>query len=170
MFSLLLLFFLVSSIFVTKEIRNLTSQVDKLLIQKDFDRSIKLLETKIKNYWLGTNVLYAKLLLLITYLVAANNSLAKKLLNQTKWHKYRKNVLYIQILFELEEGNITRAKVLHEKLAKTKNQTLIQYKIMSERLIEFVEHGKPNKDIIKTSTYPIEQKIYEKYAIKNPIT
>ena len=55
-------------------------------------------------------------------------------------------------------------------LPKTKNQTLIQYKIMSERLIEFVEHGKPNKDIIKTSTYPIEQKIYEKYAIKNPIT
>lgn len=162
LFSLLLLFYLIANNYVKKEKRKLTVQIEKLLVQKDYDTSIKLLENKIKSYWFGSNVLYAKLLHLITYLLANKNDLAKKLLSQTKWYKYHKNTLYIQVLFALDEGNITEAKKFNEKLAKIKHRNLLQHQIMSKSIIAFVESGKPNKAIIKT--YPLVEKIYRKYV------
>lgn len=156
-----LIYLVLSCFYIICSVKKDNEIAVKCIKEKKIEELEMISKRNIRKYIFLRQVLNSKYNLLISYFASGKNNEAFKLMNETKWRLYNKNVYAYKIFELLYNENVDDARLLYVKLSRLSkgqdsNAEIVNY------LFDLIDKNIRNEKLSKT-IYPIVEIICKKY-------
>lgn len=156
-----LIYLVLSCFYIICSVKKDNEIAVKCIKEKKIEELEMISKRNIRKYIFLRQVLNSKYNLLISYFASGKNNEAFKLMNETKWRLYNKNVYAYKIFELLYNENVDDARLLYVKLSRLSkgqdsNTEIVNY------LFDLIDKNIRNEKLSKT-IYPIVEIICKKY-------
>lgn len=145
----------------TKISKKITMYYDK----SDTDGLIKYLNNQIYKAHIMRNSNLCVINLVFAYMFIGDTEKTKEVLEK---HKARfihtfPNLQYIKLILAVNDNNLDEAKLINQKIQKSKYNFMHKQKLAATQLFEMVEIKKFNKELYESTKYPLVKEICMRY-------